>query len=50
MQVAQQKPQSIDYDGNMLATADSNGVVAGGSPFAYSLSLDDVEAWLSDDE
>jgi hypothetical protein len=34
----------------MLVRADSNMVVAGGSPFATPLSFDDVEAWLSDDE
>ncbi len=30
----------------MLVDAERNFVVAGGSPFEFSLSLDDVEAWL----
>ncbi len=30
----------------MLCNAEGTFVVAGASPFEFSLSLDDVEAWL----
>lgn len=41
-------PQAIDFGGYMIVDASTNTVVAGGSPFAYSMSLDDVGAWLND--
>jgi hypothetical protein len=30
----------------MLVDARMNGIVAGSDPFPYSMSIDDVEAWL----
>lgn len=37
---------ATDYGGYMLADARTGSTVAGGHPFAFSLSLDEAEAWL----
>lgn len=42
-------PRALDYGGWMIVDLRSNAVVAGGSPIPFRLSLDDVEAWLTDD-
>jgi len=42
-------PRAVDYGGYMLLDARTNAVIAGDSPFAYSLTLDDVEAMVGDD-
>ena len=39
-------PKARDFDGYMIIDADTNSVVAGGTPFAFSMSLFDVEEWL----
>ncbi len=41
-------PKAIDYGGYMIVDAATNTAVAGASPIAFSMSLDDVEAWLKD--
>lgn len=41
-------PQAAEHDGWMLVDATTNAVVAGGTPFAYNLSLADVERHLQD--
>ena len=40
-------PNALDFGGYMLVDATTNAVVAGGSPGPYSLTLDEVEAWLT---
>jgi hypothetical protein len=42
-------PRAIDYGGYMIVDAETNVVMAGGTPVPFFLSLDDVEAWLTDD-
>lgn len=39
-------PSDLSYGGFMLIEPNRNFIVAGGDPFAFSLSLADVEAWL----
>lgn len=40
-------PRAYDYEGWMIVDADTNSVVAGATPNAYSLSVDEVEDWLT---
>lgn len=40
-------PRALDYGGYMLTDASTNGVVLGGSPIAYSATLDEIEAYLT---
>lgn len=49
MKSRRRDPRAIDYGGYMLVNA-YNMIVAGASPNAYSMSIDDVEAWLTDDD
>lgn len=42
--------RALDYGGWMIVDTRFNGVVAGGSPNAFSMSLEDVEAWLTDEK
>ena len=39
-------PGDPTYGGYMLVDAETNAVVAGGSPIPFSLYLDDAEWWL----
>lgn len=41
-------PKAIDFGGYMLIDAATNSVVTGGSPYAYSASLDDIDEYLKD--
>lgn len=41
-------PDDPRHGGYMLIDRYANAVVAGGSPTAYSLSLDETLAWLAD--
>ena len=41
-------PRAIDYGGYMLVDVQTNGIVAGATPYAYSLDLDAVEGLLTD--
>lgn len=43
-------PSSPAWGGYMLTDASLNAVVAGGSPWAYSLTLNDVAAFLAVDQ
>lgn len=40
-------PNALDFGGFMLVDGKTNAVVAGGDPVPYSLTLDEVEAWLT---
>lgn len=40
-------PYAPDFGGYMIVDPATSQVVAGGSPQAYSLNLDGVEAWLT---
>ena len=40
-------PRAVDFDGWMIIDLDTNGILAGGHPYAYSLSIDDVEDFLN---
>jgi hypothetical protein len=40
-------PDARDFGGYMLIDAQTNAVAAGGDPHAYSLTLDEAEAWLT---
>ncbi len=40
-------PRAVDYGGYMLVDIGTNTVIAGSGAFAFTLSLDDVEAWLT---
>ena len=40
-------PRAYDYDRYMLVDAWTGKVVAGGDPHPYTLSLDEVEEWLT---
>ena len=42
-------PHAYDYGGYMIVNASTNGVVAGASPTAYNMNLDDVEDFLLGD-
>ncbi|HEV2542934.1 MAG TPA: hypothetical protein VGU70_09285 [Methylobacterium sp.] len=42
-------PRAMDFGGYMLIDGYRNTVVSGANPYAYSLSLDDVEKDLSED-
>lgn len=42
-------PQAMDFGGFMLIDSYRNFVVAGAHPYAYSLSLDDVEKSLGEE-
>ena len=35
-------PEAIDYNGFMIADAETNACIAGGDPYAYSLTLADA--------
>ena len=39
-------PRAIDYDGWMVIDMFTNRAVYGGQPYAYSATLDEVEAYL----
>lgn len=39
--------RAYDFGGYMLIDSHTSGLVLGGSPFAYSASLDDVEDYLT---
>ena len=41
-------PRAVDYGGYMIVDAATNTVVAGAGSNAFSMSLDEVEAWLKD--
>lgn len=41
-------PDGLTFGGFMIVDAETNSIVAGGSPVPYFLSLEDVEAWLAD--
>lgn len=38
--------RAADYGGYMLVDGDTNAVILGGDPFAYSATLDEIEGWL----
>jgi len=40
-------PKAIDFGGYMLVDIATNAAVIGGSPYAYSASLEDVERHLT---
>lgn len=40
-------PDAIEYGGFMLVDSETNGVILGGSPFAYSADLQDVSDYLT---
>lgn len=42
-------PEVYGYGGYMIINARYNAIVAGGNPWPYSLTLDEVAEWLSDD-
>ena len=39
-------PRAIDYGGYMIVDTSTNAVVAGASPIAYNMNLDEVEDFL----
>ena len=41
-------PRSYQFGGYMIVDDHLNAVVAGGSPLAYSMTLDDVVDWLEE--
>jgi hypothetical protein len=43
-------PRAIDFGGFMLTDVVKNFVVRGGDPFAFSATLDDVEAYLKGED
>jgi hypothetical protein len=43
-------PHALDYGCYRVVDPNTNTVVAGYVPYDYSLSLDEVEAWLTDGE
>jgi hypothetical protein len=43
-------PRDPSYSGYMLVDAARNFVVLGGHPWAYSADLEDVEAYLSEEQ
>jgi hypothetical protein len=40
-------PRAVDYEGWMITSAETGDVVVGDEPRAYSLSIDDVETYLT---
>jgi len=40
--------KAFDFGGYMIVDGNSDSVVAGSTPRAFSMSLQDVEAWLKD--
>ena len=42
-------PRAVDYGLYHLVDTDLNAIIAGGSPWNYSMTLDDVEEWLTSD-
>jgi hypothetical protein len=40
-------PRAVDYGGYMVIDNYRNAVELGGNPYAYSATLDDVEAYLT---
>jgi hypothetical protein len=43
-------PRAVGYGLYRIVDPNMNIVVAGGHPLDYSLTIDDVEAWLTSDE
>jgi len=43
-------PESPSFGGYMLVDPYRNAVVAGGDPWAFSLSLEEAESWVNDIE
>ena len=43
-------PRALGFGRWRLVDAATNAVVAGGHPWDYSLTLDEVEAWLTGDQ
>lgn len=43
-------PHAVDFGGFMLVDVETNALVAGGSPVAYSMSAQEVQAWLASDK
>jgi hypothetical protein len=41
--------RAYDYQGWMIVDPSTNDVLAGANPVAYSLSIDQVEEWLTSD-
>ena len=41
-------PRAIDYGGYMIVDLQTNAVVAGGSPYAFNLDIDEAEAYLTE--
>ena len=41
-------PRANDYGGRMIVDARTNAVVAGGHPYAYNLTINEVEEYLND--
>lgn len=41
-------PRALDYGKYRIIDPEINGVVAGASPWNYSMDLDEVEEWLND--
>jgi hypothetical protein len=42
-------PRALDYGGWMITELSTNTIVAGATPREYSMSLDDVEKYLTED-
>jgi hypothetical protein len=40
-------PRVASYGGYMIVDRETNGVIAGGHPWAYSMNLDEVEEWAN---
>jgi hypothetical protein len=40
-------PKAIDYGGFMLIDARKNTVILGGSPIAYSATIEEIESYLA---
>ena len=40
-------PESLEFGGYMISDPFMNAVVVGGHPWAFSLDLDEAEAWLN---
>ncbi len=38
--------RAADFGGYMLIDGDTNTVILGGTPYAFSSDLDEIEAWL----
>lgn len=48
MKSRRRDPEAVDFGGFMLVDALENFVVAGGQPFPFSLSVDEIEQYLAD--